>query len=121
MNESAFLNEQLNYVKSQSYDVKFPALRFASGELIPISNEVPAGAETASYDTYEATGIARHIADYAQDFSNASVKAKRTYVPVQNYGSSYEYNFQEVRAVQLAGNNLPTRKWKRQKRLVCNA
>ena len=45
--DTIFFERELESVKSQTYDVKFPRLRFAEGDLIPISFEAGAGVSPA--------------------------------------------------------------------------
>lgn len=110
MNETVFLQKDLDYLKSQSYDVKTPELKFASGLLIPISEETPAGANTMSYYTYEHTGLAKVISDYADDLPNASVKAKEETIKLYDIGSSFGYSDQEILASRYANKDLDQKK-----------
>lgn len=102
--ESIFFSRQLEFVKTKSYDVKYPQLKART--LIPVSNEAGPGAETIVYEQYDEVGMAKLIASYADDLPRADVKGKEFRSPVKSLGSSYGYNVQEVRAAKMAGKPL---------------
>jgi len=105
---SVFFARELDYVKSQSYDVIYP--EFTATELFPVSHDVNPGAETATYYSYDKTGLAKIIANYATDLPRADVKGKPITVPVKSIGTSFGYSVQEMRASRLAGKSLDVRK-----------
>ncbi|MGN6701465.1 MAG: DUF2184 domain-containing protein [Burkholderiaceae bacterium] len=106
--ESIFFARQLEYVKGQAYDVKYPPL--SAMALIPVSTEVPAGAETITYTQYDQVGAAKIIANYADDLPRADVSGKQFTSPIRGIGISYGYNLQEIRAAQMANANIDSRK-----------
>ena len=69
---SVFFARELDYVKSQSYDVEYPELTALS--LFPMSSEVDPGAETVTYYSYDKVGLAKIISNYATDLPRADVK-----------------------------------------------
>ena len=105
---SVFFARELDYIKSRSYDKQYPELSALAN--FPISHEVPEGAETTTYYSYEKTGMAAIIANYADDLPRADVKGTPTTVPVKSIGTSYGYSVQEMRASRMAGKSLDTRK-----------
>lgn len=106
--ESMFFERELEHRKAQTYDVIRAPLK--AMELIPVSNEAGAGAESIVYEQYDATGIAKIIANYADDLPRADVKGKEFVARVKSVGASYGYSLQEVRAAQMAGKSLEQRK-----------
>lgn len=106
--ESAFLSKQLEQVRAKSYDVKYANL--IGRQLVPVDNSVSPGAEVVTYYQYDMVGMAKIIADYADDLPRADVKAKEFSSRVRGIGSAYGYSMQEVRAAQLAGLPLEQRK-----------
>lgn len=48
---SVFFARELDYVKSQSYDVEYP--EFTALKLFPVSSEINPGAETVTYYSYD--------------------------------------------------------------------
>lgn len=105
---SVFFARELDYVKSQSYDVEYP--EFTALSLFPTSSEVDAGAETVTYYSYDKVGLAKIISNYATDLPRADVKGKPTTAIIKSIGDSYGYSIQEMRASRLAGKSLDTRK-----------
>lgn len=107
-NESAFFKRQLEYIKSRSYDTKFKQLK--AYDLIPISTEAPAGADTIVFQRYTGIGYAKIVSDYAQDLPRADVYGEEETIKVRTVADAYGYNVKEIRRAQMAGNNLPDRK-----------
>jgi hypothetical protein len=116
--ESIFFDRELESVKSQSYDVKFPRLQFAEGSIVPISTEAGEGVQSITYETYEEMGIAKIISDYASDLPRADVKGKETTVPVRDLASSFGYSIREIKAARRTGKPLEARKANAARRAV---
>ena len=105
---SIFFARELDYIKSKSYDKIYP--EFTALNNFPITHEVPEGAETMTYYSYEKTGMAAIISNYATDLPRADVKGSLTTAYVKSIGDSYGYSIQEMRASRMAGKSLDTRK-----------
>ena len=116
--DSIFFERELESVKSQTYDVKFPRLRFAEGDLIPISFEAGAGARSITYETFTMLGIAKVISDYADDLPRGDVKGKETTVNVRDLGSSFGWNVREIKAARRTGKALEARKSQAARRAI---
>lgn len=106
--ESIFAARQLDYVKSRTYDRKLPAMNGL--RLVPQSSEVPEWAETFTYRIYDQVGMAKIVANYADDLPRADVKGEEKTVRIKDIGDSYGYNIAELRASLHLGASLPTRK-----------
>ena len=107
-NESIFFAKELEYVKKSTYDIKYP--NFKIMQMVPVSTEAGAGAESITYKTYDSVGIMKIISNYADDLPRSDVFATEYTVPVKSIGGSYGYSIQEIRNAQMAGKNLTTRK-----------
>lgn len=105
---SVFFARELDYVKTQSYDVEYP--EFTALTLFPMSSEVDPGAETVTYYSYDKVGLAKIISNYATDLPRADVKGKPTTAIIKSMGDSYGYSVQEMRASRMAGKSLDVRK-----------
>ena len=105
---SIFFARELDYIKAKTYDRLYP--EFTALNNFPVTHEVPEGAETATYYSYEKTGMAKIISNYATDLPRADVKGRPTTVPVKSVGGSYGYSVQEMRASRMAGKSLDSRK-----------
>lgn len=106
--ESVFFARQLEKIKAQTYDQKYPELKATA--LIPVSMDAGAAAESITYESYDQVGIAKMISNYADDLPRADVKGRQYTSPVRSIGDSYGYSIQEVRASTIANKNLPARK-----------
>lgn len=105
---TVFFARELEQRKAKTYDIiKAPLRAF---DLIPVSSEVSPGAEAIVYAQYDMTGIARIIANYADDLPRADVKGKEFTAKVKSVGNSYGYSIQEIRAAMYAGLPLEQRK-----------
>jgi len=105
---SIFFARELDYIKTQTYDVEYP--EFTALKAFPVSSEVNAGAETVTYYSYDKTGLAKIISNYATDLPRADVKGKPTTANIRSIGDSYGYSVQEMRASRMAGKSLDVRK-----------
>jgi hypothetical protein len=63
--ETAFVTRDLEYIRAQALEVQFPEIMFR--QMVPISNEAPAGAKSTIHRVYEYTGESEFISDYADD------------------------------------------------------
>lgn len=107
-NESAFFARELEHVKAQSYDVKYPQYKATS--LIPVSTEAGPGAKTITYQQFNAVGLMKIVSNYADDLPRADVFGKEFTSQVKSLGGSYGYNVQEIREANMAGKPLNARK-----------
>src|SRR5437762_3158838 len=99
--ETATITRQLLYIKAKTYDIKYPM--FKARDFIPVSHEVPSGAETWAYWQWDMFGMAKIIANYASDFPRADVKKTEFQVPVKALGASYSYTIQDMRRIAMMG------------------
>lgn len=106
--ESIFFARELEFIKSKTYDIKFPFLKART--LFPISYEAGEGAETITYEQYDQVGMAKIISNYADDLPRADVKGKEFTSKVRTIASSYGYNYDEIQAAKMAGKPLVERK-----------
>jgi len=107
-NESIFFARQLEYVKSQTYDIKYPEL--SALNLFPIDTSAGPGAKTITYRQYDTVGMAKIIASYANDLPRADVVAKEFTSNIRGIGDSYGYDVQEIRYASMSGTPLESRK-----------
>lgn len=105
---SVFFARELDFVKTETYDVEYPEMTALA--LFPVTSEVPEGAETFTYYSYDKTGMAKIINNYATDLPRADVKGKPVTGYVKSVGDSYGYSVQEMRASRMAGKALDVRK-----------
>ena len=100
----------MNFDDAEAASVFFEYPEFTALSLFPMSSEVDPGAETVTYYSYDKTGLAKIISNYATDLPRADVKGKPTTAIIKSLGDSYGYSIQEMRASRMAGKSLDTRK-----------
>lgn len=102
-----FFGTQLQYIQARVYEYKYP--QYKAYEYIPVSYDVPAGAEFVTATQFQSVGRARVINSYADDLPEAGLLGKQITNPVISIGVSYRYSHQEIRAAQFANISLPIR------------
>lgn len=105
---SLYFARELDHVKAKTYDKIYPemtALKF-----FPSTNEADPGAESVTYYSYEKTGMAKIISNYATDLPRVDEKGSPHTAYVKGAGASYGYSIQEMRAARMAGKGLEARK-----------
>jgi len=101
--QSVHFARELEIVRAKAYDVKYPELKGIS--LVTLEQD-PAGAETITYKQYDRAGVAKLIANYADDIPVGDVFAKEFSARVFGFSNGYVYSIQDIRASQLAGSQL---------------
>jgi len=114
--ESIFFARELEFIKSKSYDIKYGELK--ARMILPVSYEAGPGAESITYRQYDQLGVAKFIANYANDLPRADIKGREYTSPVRSEATSYGYTLQEVRAAKLTGKPLEQRRANSAKRAI---
>ena len=107
-NETVFFERQLEDIDAVLYEIKRKELVYR--EYIPVSNRVNAGANSYAYRMFDKVGMAKVIANYADDLPRADVFGKEFISPIKSLGVSFGYNTQEVRNASMT--NTPLETWK---------
>ena len=66
--------------------------------------------KTTTYYSYDITGMAAIINNYATDLPRVDVQGESHTASIKSVGDSYGYNVQEMRASRMAGKSLDARK-----------
>ena len=106
--ESLFLERQLESVESRLYQKKLRELRYR--QFIPVTNVAGAGAATITYYLYTKVGMAKIIANPADDLPRSDVYAERNTMTVHNEGTSFGYSTRDLRQAVFAGVPLDSMK-----------
>jgi hypothetical protein len=107
---------QLDYVKARVYSRRLPAM---SGDLlVPTESDVPEGAETIVTKIFDEIGMAKVIANYADDLPRADVRGREVATPIRSVGDSYGYSQQDLRASAFSGMGLPAMRAEAARRAV---
>lgn len=107
-NETVYFARQLEFVRSRVYDIKRPPL--SAQARFPIDQEVPDWAETVTYVMFDAAGIAKIIASYADDLPMVGVSGQEFSSPIRSLGIAYGWSTAEIRAATRSRLNLRTEK-----------
>ena len=105
--ETLHIARQLEFVKSQTYDVVYP--EFKARSFIPTSNEAPPGAESIVARHYDIAGMAKLIANYADDLPSVNASVTESSRTVKGIGTSFGYSIQDLRRAAMAGSQLDSR------------
>jgi hypothetical protein len=116
--ETAAMARQLEYVKAETYEVKY--LNLQARELIPVDGSVPSGAQSFVWYSWDWVGMAKIIANYADDLPKVQILGKEHIQGIKSLGDSYDYSIQDIRAAAMAGVNLDANKAKACRRAMEN-
>ena len=113
---NAFFSRQLEVIKAQTYDVKYPQLR--ARDFIPVSGEGAAGARNVTYRQYDRSGRAKIIGPNSKDSPRVDLQATEFTRPARSLSASYGFDFEEVESAATAGLNLDARKAAAARRVI---
>jgi len=105
---SIFFARELDFIKSKTYDRLYPD--FNALKMFPVSSEADPGAETITFYSYDRSGVAKIIQNYATDLPRVDTKGIPSTAHVKSLGDSYGYSVQEMRASRYAGKSLDVRR-----------
>jgi hypothetical protein len=97
-----------------SYDTKYKQLKAIN--LIPVSTEADPGAASITWSQYTKVGMAKIIANYADDAPRVDVYGVQNTSKVVRIGDSFGYDKDELRASQMANKRLDQRRAESAKR-----
>lgn len=105
---SAFVAHELTYNRAKALEkMQAPLSAFSVFE---VSTEVPEGAESAVQKIYSKVGMAKIIANYADDIPLSDAYAEDTTVKVKTIATSYQYSVQDIINSAFANVRLTERK-----------
>ena len=104
--ESFALARELLYKMGQAKSVLYAPMK---GRLVvPISHEIPNGAETWGYDVYDRVGSAQTTSSYHGRGPRVDVKVSEVTGRITGIRDSYGWSFQEMRAAAMTRRPLST-------------
>lgn len=106
--ETIFFQQALELVIAKAYDIKYPLIKFM--DLFPINTQGGPGVQTMTYRQYDMVGMAKIIANYADDLPRVDVMGKEFTAKVKSVGDSFGYSLNDMRAARQAGEPLEQRK-----------
>lgn len=106
MTNTLFLSEQLEFIQSSIAKQDFPDRMIANGTLLPVSTEVPRGADTYSYRIYNGFGSAKILATGAEDLPSVSAGVEKRTGYVRTIANQFEITYDELMSAEYAGVNI---------------
>jgi len=106
-NETTVLTQQLEYMRARTADIERPP--FKARQFVPITSEVDPGAETWAYSQWDRTGMAKIVANYADDIPKVATFAKKFVNTVETIGLGYGWSWLDLQRTARAGVPLQTR------------
>ena len=100
--------QQLEAVRNRVYES--PKFQSKLAGIIPRSSDIGKWAETFSYKVYSEAGLAKVVANYADDIPTVEVGGTEVIGKIVPIALSYIYNVQEVAISEATGQSLPARK-----------
>lgn len=107
-NDVAIFEKQLEYVKSKTYDEILSDLK--AFKYLPVTSEIPEWATEMTWRSYKSYGVAKFIADMANDYPTAEVGGSEQSREIHVIGSGYDYSELELIRAAHAGLPLSTKK-----------
>jgi len=105
---TVFFERELESVRKKTYDVKKIPLKART--VFPVNFEDHEGSTAITYRQYDTFGLAKIIANYADDLPIADVEGKEFTSPVKELGTSFTYSFKEIRAAKKTNKPLQQKK-----------
>jgi len=102
--DTIFFERELERIKAKTYDIKYPALKAV--QVFPVSTDAGPHAESITYRQWDQRGIAKIIANYADDLPRVDVGAKEYTSPIKAIGAAYGYSIQDIRTARALGKPL---------------
>lgn len=106
--ESAFFARQLEFIYTQTYDIKYADLK--ARRFIPTSTAANGGATTVTYMQFEEVGRARIGSHKSDKPPRVDVNGNEFTRPVREVEASYGWTVKEVKSAAMAGMDLNPRR-----------
>lgn len=106
-NETTVLQQQLEYQRARTADVERP--EFKARRLVPVTTEVDPGADTWAYAQWDRVGMAKIVANYADDIPKVATFAKKFVLTVETMALGYGWSWLDLQRTARAGVPLRTR------------
>jgi len=107
-NMGAFFARELESIEPRLYEIKKRELKARMH--IPVSNRDNPGAQTITYRIFDKVGMAKILANFADDLPRADVFGKEYTAKVRVLATSFGYSTEELRAAMFANRPLDAMK-----------
>lgn len=106
-NETNAFARELEHVRKTIVETEYPAFR--ARDFIPMEPGVDPGADTFTWYRFDRVGVARMLANYANDIPNVGEYGVKQNSPIETIASQYSYTKQDLRAAAMYGRALSPR------------
>jgi len=103
-----FFERQLEHIKTRAYETIFASTK--AMELIPVSFEVPEGAESIIWQLFSEVGMAKLMSSAGDDIPRIDVNVVEYTTPVKAITAAFGYTIDEIAAAAMSGTPLNARK-----------
>jgi hypothetical protein len=107
-NESMILQLQLEQMRARTVDILRP--QFKARSLVPVTSETDPGAESWAYSVWDRAGMAKIVANYADDIPKVATFAKKYSHTIETLALGYDWTWLEMLRTAKAGVPLKSRK-----------
>lgn len=101
-----FFNKELESLESFIYQIDFPMLKFANGDIFSIDTSDDPGATVTTYQQMEQMGKHEILADNAKDAPRTHVRGQEFPQKIVTVGGSYAFTLQDIRSAQFTNKPL---------------
>lgn len=117
--ETAAFARSLEFIMTKTYDVRYTGLK--ARKFIPVDSSVPSGAESFTWRGWDWTGMARILANFADDLPKVDAQAAEVTQGIKSIGAQYGYTLQDLRAAAMQpGMSLDQRRAQAARRAIEN-
>jgi hypothetical protein len=106
-NETMVLANQLEFLRARTADIQRPA--FKGRLLVPVTSEVDPGAETWAYAQWDRVGMAKVVANYADDIPKVATFAKKFVLTIESIALGYMFTWLDLQRTAKAAVPLRSR------------
>jgi hypothetical protein len=92
--ETAFLEQQLRFVETETYNVLDSKLK--SKDFVPFDESLPEWADTWVYRSWSGSGMSELISRYSDDLPRVDVMVEETPHKTSHWGNAYGYTIDEL-------------------------
>jgi hypothetical protein len=107
-NETMMLSNQLEQMRARIVDIQRP--EFKARQLVPVTHEIDPGAESWAYSQWDRAGMAKVVANYADDIPKVATFAKKFTFGVETIALGYDWSWLDLLRAAKAGVPLRARK-----------
>lgn len=98
-----FTLRSLEFIRGGMWSPIYSDLPLVNGRIINLNINIPAGAETHTYDIVDHVGKAKIIANYADDIATVDAISEQVTAGIDSIADSYIYSVQDARRDAMSG------------------